>query len=140
MHFSITTISTLLSVSAFATATPVPAPQESTTAPPSTSPPLTITFAPYLTTTCQQSYIPGVKNDPPSTNITEEVCVTMPYSFGSFFALAQPADIDTMTNSCQVTMFTGQGCTGDKFDNTLVQDCNFMTGGYAESVVLNCAM
>lgn len=105
---------------------------------------LTLTFAPYRTVACEQSFVPGQHLSSPVFNLTQRACVTAPFVFGSYFVQG-PVGLPASTK-CNLTIFEGVGCRagagggGGKFVKELqlpFAHCE-IPGFSGESVRLKC--
>lgn len=98
--------------------------------------PLVLDFGPYLTSTCQQSFVPGGSQIPPIVNVTEEYCVDAPYVFGSYFI---DGNAETERRACQLTLFAEKACVGASVARVVggLPWCD-EPGFQGRSVVLSC--
>lgn len=98
----------------------------------------TIGFTPFAAFACEQSMNPHSGSTATSFNLTEEVCVTSLYSFGSYFVAgtAQMAE-----SNCTLTLYSGDSCV-DAVETRVVEGyytCD-IPRYWAKSVVFACGL
>lgn len=137
----------LFSLPLLTLATPTPAAKHHPTAN------LTLTFGPYRTVACEQSFGPGPQQPVPLFNLTEHTCLTTPYAFGSFFVNAFVNGSQGVVGegvgmgvACNLTIFKEAGCKGGgKEEGKEVKELQLgfphceIPGFTGESVRVRCA-